>query len=74
MPKSLGLVKVLPDKGRRDPKLMAAELATLPDWTPVAMPDLQTFLGGLDRITKLAQPWLPVRTGPRASPPIRKTA
>lgn len=71
---ALGLVRVLPDHGKRDPKVMAAELATLPNWTPKAVTDLPTFLGGLDRIARLARPWLPVRTKPGSRSPVRQTA
>ncbi len=71
---ALGMVRVLPDDGRRDPKLMAAELATLPGWTPQAVPDLPAFLGGLDRIARLARPWLPVRAKSGAYAPVRRTA
>ncbi|MGH1484285.1 MAG: glycosyltransferase family protein [Geminicoccales bacterium] len=69
----LGLVRVLPDHGKRDPKLMAAELATLPDWQPKEVPDLPAFLGGLDRIARLARPWLPVRAKSRTGAPVRQT-
>jgi len=69
----LGLVRVLPDHGKRDPKLMAAELATLPDWQPKEVPDLPAFLGGLDRIARLARPWLPVRAKSRTGAPLRQT-
>jgi predicted glycosyltransferase len=54
----LGLVRMLPDDGRRDPSLMAAQLRALPSWpapNAAAIPDL---LGGLDRISALARPWL----------------
>ncbi len=71
---ALGLVRVLPDNGRRDPKTMAAELTALPAWTPKAVPDLPAFLGGLDRITRLARPWLPVRKKQAAGSPIKQTA
>jgi predicted glycosyltransferase len=58
----LGLVRMLPDDGRRDPRLMAAQLRALPTWPapdPAAIPGL---LDGLDRISALARPWLePVR-------------
>jgi predicted glycosyltransferase len=70
----LGLVRVLPDQGRRDPRLMAAELATLADWTPKAVADLPAFLGGLDRIARLARPWLPVRSKRAAEAPVRRMA
>ena len=70
---ALGLVRVLPDNGRRDPKLMAAELAALPAWTPKAIPDLPAFLGGLDKIAGLVRPWLPVRNKQTAAA-LKKTA
>jgi len=71
---ALGLVRVLPDNGRRDPKAMAAELNALPSWTPKAVPDLPAFLGGLDRIARLARPWLPVRNKQAPGSPLQQTA
>lgn len=59
---ALGLVRMLPDDGRRDPKVMADELARLPGWKPEHDVDMAAFLGGLDKIARLARPWLPVRT------------
>ena len=71
---ALGLIRVLPDKGRRDPKLMAAELSTLPIWTPRAVSDLPAFLGGLDQVAELVRPWLPVRSKRAARSPLKQTA
>ncbi len=71
---TLGLVRVLADHGKRDPKVMAAELATLAAWKPKALPDLPAFLGGLDNISKLVRPWLPDRSKPGSNASIRQTA
>ena len=71
---ALGLVRVLPDDGKRDPEIMASELAVLPDWQPNTDIDMTTFLGGLDRIAKLVRPWLPVRTRPSADPTLQRSA
>ncbi|MGI9419394.1 MAG: glycosyltransferase family protein [Geminicoccaceae bacterium] len=70
---ALGLVRVLPDDGRRDPDVMAAELAALPSWRPSQAVDMTAFLGGLDKVAALARPWLPVRTRAAAST-LRQTA
>jgi predicted glycosyltransferase len=73
---ALGLVRVLPDagNGKRDPAVMAKELATLPDWRPNGEIDMAAFLGGLDRIAQLARPWLPVRARSTTGAPLRQTA
>ena len=71
---ALGLVRVLPDNGKRDPKVMASALASLPDWQPRQDIDMAGFLGGLDQIATLARPWLPVRTRTSADPAFRQTA
>jgi predicted glycosyltransferase len=69
----LGLVRMLPDSGRRDPRTMAAELAALPNLAP-PNPDLMpAFLGGLERIAKLARPWLPARRGAERPAALRRT-
>ncbi|MDH3661725.1 MAG: hypothetical protein OEU92_17130 [Alphaproteobacteria bacterium] len=71
---ALGLVRVLPDDGSRDPKVMASELALLPDWRPSQDIDMTGFLGGLDQIARLVQPWLPVRTRSPSDAALRRTA
>ena len=71
---ALGLVRVLPDDGRRDPRVMATELAKLPDWRPSEEIDTASLLGGLDQIADLVRPWLPVRTRRAADPALRQTA
>jgi predicted glycosyltransferase len=61
---ALGLVRMLPDDGYRAPGLMADALRSLPDM-PV-LPDAvrAPMLQGLERIAKLAGPWLgPGRVG-----------
>ena len=72
----LGLVRMLPDDGARAPALMAAALRALPAM-PVLAEEVRTpMLQGLERITKLAAPWLaPSQQEPRAAPqPVRLTA
>ncbi len=62
----LGLVKMLVDDGRRDPKTMATALRHLPQQsrpTSVVVPGL---LDGLPNVNRLAQRWL----GQRAGPPV----
>jgi predicted glycosyltransferase len=54
----LGLVRMLPDDGRRDPGLMAAQLRALPTWPTPDAARIPGLLGGLDRISALARPWL----------------
>lgn len=71
---ALGLVRVLADDGKRDPKVMASELATLPDWRPSQDIDMAGFLGGLDQVAKLARPWLPVRARRGADAALKQTA
>ena len=71
---ALGLVRMLADDGKCDPKVMAAELATLPDWRPSQDIDMAGFLGGLDRVAELARPWLPVRARKAADAALQQTA
>ena len=54
----LGLVRMLPDDGRRDPGLMAAQLRALPSWPTPDAAGIPGLLDGLDRISALARPWL----------------
>jgi predicted glycosyltransferase len=54
----LGLVRMLPDNGRRDPRLMAAQLRALPSWPAPDAAAIPGLLGGLERISALARPWL----------------
>jgi predicted glycosyltransferase len=54
----LGLVRMLPDDGRRDPHLMAAQLRALPTWPAPDAAAIPGLLDGLDRISALARPWL----------------
>ncbi|MEM9625390.1 MAG: glycosyltransferase [Pseudomonadota bacterium] len=72
--KALGMVRMLADDGKRDPKVMAAELSALPDWQPSQDIDMASFLGGLDKIAKLVRPWLPVRTRSAADASLKRTA
>ena len=71
---ALGLVRVLADDGKRDPKVMAAELSILPDWRPNQDVDMSGFLGGLDKIADLVRSWLPVRTREAANGKLQRTA
>jgi predicted glycosyltransferase len=71
---ALGLVRVLADDGRRAPDVMAAELATLPNWRPNPDIDMADFLGGLEAIAKRVRPWLPVRSRRAAGASLRRTA
>ena len=54
----LGLVRMLPDDGRRDPGLMAAQLRALSSWPTPDAAGIPGLLDGLDRISTLARPWL----------------
>jgi predicted glycosyltransferase len=54
----LGLVRMLPDDGRRSPAEMAAQLRDLPSWPAPDAAAIPGLLGGLDRISALARPWL----------------
>ncbi|MGI9502930.1 MAG: glycosyltransferase family protein [Geminicoccaceae bacterium] len=71
---ALGLVCVLADDGKRDPKVMAAELRALPDWRPNEDVDMTGFLGGLDKIAELVRSWLPVRTREATNGKLQRTA
>ncbi len=72
---ALGMVRVLADDGnKRDPKIMASELAALPDWQPSQDIDMDSFLGGLDRVAELARPWLPVRARRANDAALKRTA
>ncbi len=54
----LGLVRMLPDDGRRSPREMADQLRALPSWPVPASANVAGLLGGLERISALARPWL----------------
>jgi predicted glycosyltransferase len=54
----LGLVRMLADDGRRDPRLMAAQLRALPSWPAPDAAGIPGLLDGLERISALARPWL----------------
>ena len=54
----LGLVRVLPDDGRRGAGVMAAMLRELPHWPPPDAAGVAGLLDGLERITELCRPWL----------------
>ncbi|HEX3209027.1 MAG TPA: glycosyltransferase, partial [Geminicoccaceae bacterium] len=51
----VGLVRMLPDDGARDPALMAAALRELPHTEPPGAALRDRFLGGLERIAELSE-------------------
>jgi predicted glycosyltransferase len=61
----LGLVRMLANDGGRDPARMAAALRELPSAPAPDPARLDHFLGGLERVADLAEPWLDVRASPR---------
>jgi predicted glycosyltransferase len=54
----LGLARMLPDNGTRSPGKMAEQLRALPSWPAPDAARIPGLLGGLDRISALARPWL----------------
>ena len=64
---ALGLVRMLADDGARDPARMAAALRELPFGPRLREHQRAHYLGGLERIAELAEPWLAPRRGPGAS-------
>jgi predicted glycosyltransferase len=60
----LGLVKMLPDDGRRDPRAMATALRHLPQQAVPSETVVPGLLDGLDCVNRLADKWLraPSRT------------
>jgi predicted glycosyltransferase len=54
----LGLVRMLPDDGRRSPQRMAERLRALPSWPTPNAAAIPGLLDGLERISALALPWL----------------
>jgi predicted glycosyltransferase len=61
---ALGLVRMLADDGARDPARMAAALRELPFGPRLREPQRAHYLGGLERIAELAEPWLAPRRDP----------
>jgi predicted glycosyltransferase len=57
----LGLVRMLPDDGTRAPTRMAASLRELPRMPVLSEEVRGPMLQGLERITRLAAPWLAPR-------------
>jgi predicted glycosyltransferase len=55
---ALGLVRVLPDTGARDPAAMARELRRIASWPIPDADRVPGLLDGLERIADLAEPWL----------------
>lgn len=55
---ALGLVRMLPDDGAREPARMAASLKALPTLPAPPEAERAAMLGGLDRIASLVEPWL----------------
>ena len=64
---ALGLVRMLADDGARDPARMAAALRELPFGPRLREHQRAHYLGGLERIAELSEPWLAPRRDPRAS-------
>lgn len=54
----LGLLRMLPDDGVRDPAVMAGLLHTLPNMPAPPRQRVAGMLDGLQRITSYARPWL----------------
>jgi predicted glycosyltransferase len=54
----LGLLRMLPDDGVRAPWRMAEQLHALPGWPRPRPAQIPGLLGGLERITECAAPWL----------------
>jgi len=55
---ALGLVQILPDDGRRDPKTMATALRTLPQQNRPAERVVPGLLDGTENVVKLTRQWL----------------
>jgi predicted glycosyltransferase len=64
----LGLLRMLPDDGRRSPRKMAEQLRALPSWPAPNAAAIPGLLDGLERISALAGPWL------EEAPPAARTA
>lgn len=64
----LGLVRMLPDDGTRDARVMAAALRALPQQKLPSEVVIPGLLEGLDNVNRLAQPWLgsPAQQEPQA--------
>jgi predicted glycosyltransferase len=60
----LGLVRMLPDNGTRSPSRMAEQLRALPSWPTPNAAAIPGLLGGLERISALARPWLETAPAP----------
>ncbi|HWL70778.1 MAG TPA: glycosyltransferase [Geminicoccus sp.] len=54
----LGLLRMLPDDGRRDPATMAACLHALPGWPAPGGARISGMLDGLPQIEEFMRPWL----------------
>ncbi len=75
----LGLVRMLEDDGRHDPKVMAKALMELPYQNLPSEVVVPGLLEGLDNVSRLVAPWLPDSTpvevetdAPRARAPLPK--
>jgi predicted glycosyltransferase len=64
----LGLVRMLPDDGRRDVRLMASALRRLPAQKQPSEVVIPGLLDGLDNVQRLIERWLAPRTGVAAHP------
>jgi predicted glycosyltransferase len=68
----LGLVRMLEDDGRYDPKVMLRALRDLPTQPPPSNVVIPGLLEGLDNVARLAAPWL--RRHRRVDRPARRVA
>jgi hypothetical protein len=55
---------MLPDDGVRAPRRMAEQLHALASWPRPRPEQIPGLLGGLERITELAAPWLDLQEQP----------
>lgn len=70
----LGLVRHLGNDGSRDPARMAAALRGLPSGPRADEAQRRHFLGGLERVAELAEPWLARGSPPGARPRLARYA
>ncbi|WP_084507622.1 glycosyltransferase family protein [Geminicoccus roseus] len=54
----LGLLRMLPDDGERDPRVMAAQLHDIASWPAADPRQVAGMLDGLPHITEYVRPWL----------------
>jgi len=66
----LGLVRMLEDDGRHDPKVMAKALMELPYQNRPSEVVVPGLLEGLDNLARLVAPWLPDSTALETAPAV----